>query len=131
VGKGITENEFQSQVIEAAQYLGYRVAHFRGVRIQRKDGSVYYQTPVQADGKGFPDLILIRGCVILAVELKSEKGRVTSAQEEWLSAFKEAGVATFVFRPSDWEDIVRCLSNDSKTTNKIQGMCDMPSSIPD
>ena len=42
----VLESELQDAIIEVAHVLGYRVAHFRGVRIQRRDGSVYYQTPL-------------------------------------------------------------------------------------
>jgi hypothetical protein len=52
-----SEAQFQQQVIDLARLCGYRVAHFRTVRVQRKGGSVYYTTPVQADGAGWPDLV--------------------------------------------------------------------------
>ena len=106
----ISEQDFMNQVIELAHYLGWRVVHFRSVKVQRKDGSVFYQTPVQADGAGFPDVVMIRGERIIVAELKTEKGKVTAKQEEWLDAFRATGrVEVFLWRPSDYEAIVDCL----------------------
>lgn len=99
----VSEESFQAQVIELARLFGWRVAHFRGVRVQRRDGSVRYQTPVQADGAGFPDLVLIRGPRLIVAELKSASGRVTPEQDAWLQAFADAGAEIAgVWRPADW-----------------------------
>jgi hypothetical protein len=99
----MSEDELQTSVIKHAHFYGYRVAHFRSVRVTRKDGSTFWQTPVQADGEGFPDLILLKdGQRGLAWELKSEDGPVAKAQTNWLTAFKLAGFDARVVRPSDW-----------------------------
>lgn len=102
-----SEAEFQRQVIEYAQMHGWRVAHFRKVRVQRKNGEVYYETPVAADGKGFPDTILVHEqlCQCLVAELKVGNNQPTFEQREWLSAFRAAGVPTYVWRPCDWAEI--------------------------
>ena len=52
---------------------------------------------------------MVRAHTILIVELKSEKGKVKPAQEEWLSALKKASISTYVWRPSDWDEIVEIL----------------------
>ncbi len=106
-----TEADFQNTVIKLAQYLGWRVAHFRGVRVQRRNGTVYYQTPVQADGAGWPDLFLAHPGknLIIVAEIKSEKGRLSPEQKVWLDIFSSAGVPAYVWRPSDWEEIERIL----------------------
>jgi len=103
----LTEKDFRQQVIDLAHYLGY-MAYFSWTSIH---------SPA-----GFPDLILVRDNVIMAVELKTEKGKTTLAQEEWLSALSKAGVRTYIWKPSDWDNIVRCLSNDKTSTNSIPGM---------
>ncbi len=110
----ITEANFQLQVISVAHYTGWLVAHFRGVRIQRANGSVYYQTPVQADGAGFPDLVLVneRKKRTIFAELKSEKGRVTPDEQAWLDALRAAGQAVFVWRPSQFDEICRILEKE-------------------
>lgn len=108
----INEAEFQQQIIDLAQYLGYMVVHFRGVGVQRQDGSVYYQTPVQADGKGFPDLVLAhkeRKRVIFA-EVKSEKGTLTPEQYEWLQVLSACpGVEVYQWKPSEWGEVDKVL----------------------
>jgi len=113
-----TEEKFQQRVIDLAHARGWRVAHFRPVRVQRKDGSVYYCTPVGADGEGFPDLELVRERIVKA-ELKSasekrrkapgrEKG-LKPAQQEWRDAYIRAGVEWYVWSPDDWPEIERVL----------------------
>lgn len=103
-----TEAEFQSAVIAYAQLRGYRVAHFRKVRVQRKNGSVYWETPVAADGKGFLDLELVRDRLV-KVELKVRPNTTTPEQEEWLAWYKRAGVEAHVFYPEDWSRIEEVL----------------------
>ena len=53
---------------------------------------------------GWPDLFCVRGKELLAIELKRENGTVTTAQWDWLEALAEAGVSTYIWRPSDWLD---------------------------
>jgi hypothetical protein len=102
--KGESEAGFQRRVIALAQANGWKVAHFRKART--KTGWV---TPVAADGKGFPDLVLIRGPVVLAAELKADAGRPTPEQTAWLAAFRSAGIAASVWRPRDWNLITAAL----------------------
>ncbi len=99
----LTEAAFQGQVIDLARTLGWRVAHFRPAQTTRG-----WRTPVAADGTGFPDLILVRDRVI-AAELKTQKGRIKDEQQAWLAAFAAAGVATYLWRPSDIDDILETL----------------------
>lgn len=110
----ISERQLQSGVIELAQRLGWRVAHFRTVKIQRADGSTHYATPVQADGAGFLDLCMVRwkdGRLIFA-ELKSQRGVVGSAQEDWIIDLGHTKAEVYVWKPSDYLDgtIERCLN---------------------
>ena len=104
----ISEADFQSQVIQLARTLGWRVAHFRVVRVQRRDGSIRYMTPVQADGTGFPDLVLVRDRVIFA-ELKAERGRTSPEQDAWMAWLSSAGAECYLWRPSDWNEICEVL----------------------
>ena len=69
-----------------------------------------YITPVAADGKGFPDLLMVRGKRGVAAELKSEKGRLTQDQEHWLLALGAAGIEVYEWRPADWDEIERVLA---------------------
>lgn len=98
-----TEAEFQRAVLQLAKLRGWRVAHFRGVRVQRANGSVHHVTPQQGDA-GFPDLILVRKGVILVRELKrwSRRNKFETGQQEWIAELGEHGG---VWTDRDWERI--------------------------
>jgi hypothetical protein len=51
---------------------------------------------------GFPDLMLVhpRTGQVFMVELKSTSGRLTTAQETWLAALRNAGLRVEVWRPT-------------------------------
>lgn len=91
----MTEKELLEQVRTLARMCGWLCYHtYRSVRSE----------------PGFPDLTLVRGRRLLFVELKSEKGRVTEAQQQWLDALGQTGVETYVWRPRDLDEIGRVLS---------------------
>ena len=95
----LSEADLQVSIIELAHVYGWRVACFRKVRVQRKNGSVYWETPVGADGKGWPDLCLVRNGQKLFVELKSATGRVEPDQAVWLEL-----LGGIVWGPKQWFD---------------------------
>lgn len=99
----MSEDELQDAVIRTAHLFKWKVAHFRPVRVQRKDGTIYYATPVQADGAGFPDLVLVRDRVLF-VELKSARGTLGVEQQDWLHALKQGGAEVHIWYPKDWTD---------------------------
>ena len=105
----ISEAGFQQQVIQMAKLRGWKVAHFRGVQVTRRDGSTFHQTPVQADGAGFPDLVMLRGARQVSAELKVPPNKPTDRQMAWLAAFAMAGAETFVWTPDDWPLIEKTL----------------------
>lgn len=98
------EEEFQAEVIKLARVLGWRVAHFRRVRVMRKDGTMFFETPVAADGKGFLDLELVRERLVKA-ELKIKGGRLKPEQKEWITHYQKIGVEVYVWFPRDWQTI--------------------------
>lgn len=81
----ISEPQLQAAIIDCAQRLGWLVAHFRPARVTI-DGEETYRTPVAANGKGWPDLTLVRGGRLIFAELKSADGKVSSEQAVWLAA---------------------------------------------
>lgn len=103
----MSEAEFTSAVIQAAQAFGWIVAHFRPAKTEKG-----WRTAVQGDGKGYPDLTLVhpKWRRVVIAELKAEKGKVAPEQHRWLEAFAEAGIETHVWRPSDWDALERVLS---------------------
>jgi hypothetical protein len=96
-----SEDDFQEHVISVAHSLGWTVAWFRRVRIQRPNGTVYYQLPVGADGAGWPDLVLSRGIDLLFVELKRENGALEPAQKEWRDRLLAAQARWYCWKPRD------------------------------
>jgi hypothetical protein len=106
----ISEREFQRQVLKLARLTGWLAAHFRPART--RDG---WRTPVEGDGAGFVDTVLIhpgRGLVLFR-ELKTDTGRLTPEQERWLAALTAAGADAGVWRPKDWQTIEAILRGKS------------------
>jgi len=94
----VTEAQLQQAVIELARWLGFWVAHFRPAKTERG-----WRTPVEADGKGFPDLVLAKPGRFLIVELKSSVGGITQEQGAWVNVLRAAGVETHIWLPEHWE----------------------------
>jgi hypothetical protein len=94
----MSEQELSDNVIELAHLFGWRIAHFRPA--MTKHG---WRTPVAADGKGFPDLVMVKDRVLF-LELKSHRGSLTDEQIEWQEALTDGGAEQHVVRPQDWVD---------------------------
>jgi hypothetical protein len=90
----ITEKQFQAWVTKLAKFYGYLVYHtwnsFRST-------------------EGFPDCVMVRPGRLLFAELKSDKGKVTPAQQTWLETLKAAGCEAHLWRPADSDEIERIL----------------------
>ena len=93
----ISEKDLQDAVIAYMRQVGWLVAHFRPARTIEG-----WRTPVAADGEGFPDVIALRGNRELVIEFKSATGKPMPKQRAWMAAFEQAGVDTYLWRPSDW-----------------------------
>ena len=94
----VKEKDLQSRLIHVAEMYGWKVAHFADSRRQVAPGRFVGDS----QAKGFPDLVLARGCELLAWELKREVNAPVSAeQEEWLRVLGQAGVEARVVRPSN------------------------------
>ena len=103
----ITHEELCKAIAQAAKLRGWKVAGFRTVRVQRKDGSVYFETPVREEGKGWPDLIMLqkdKPYRKLAVEIKVKKDTLKPEQKEWLELFDKCGFESYEWREKDWID---------------------------
>ena len=88
----VLEGEFMQQVIDLALTLGWLVYHTHDSR----------HSPA-----GFPDLILVRGDRLVALECKRDGQKPTAAQVEWLEALaKVRWVTAGVARPGpDFDEI--------------------------
>ena len=100
----LLEDDMQAGVIALARMLGYRVAHFRPALTAKG-----WRTPVSGDGKGFPDLILVRRGRVIVAELKSAKGECTPEQEAWLDSFRASCAEVYVWRPADYPNVIKAL----------------------
>jgi hypothetical protein len=100
-----SEAHWQQQVEQLAKTYGFRVYHAPDNRPSGKTGRV------QRVEAGFPDLVLVRGPELIFAELKTETGRVSAAQREWLQALEHVpGVDVYLWRPSDFDEIVARLA---------------------
>lgn len=99
----LSEEQFYRQIVDLAHTFGWAVAHFRPAKTAKG-----WRTPVGADGAGFPDLVMVRikegQRIILYVELKSQEGKVTPEQKQWLDLLNGS-----VWKPSDFNLIVEIL----------------------
>jgi VRR-NUC domain len=96
-----SEAAFTATVLELARVLGWRVVHFRPARTARG-----WRTPVQGDGAGFPDVVLVKPPRVIFAELKSDTGTVSPQQRAWLDALGRCpGVEAHVWRPRDLREI--------------------------
>jgi hypothetical protein len=85
-----SEAAFQADVLKYARGLGWLA---------------YHTHTSKRSAPGFPDVVLARAPRLIVAELKVGDNRPTEAQEEWLAAFRAAGVPAFVWRPEDWPAI--------------------------
>ena len=93
----LSEADFQRRVIDLAKLRGWKVAHYRPA----KGPKGAWSTPVTGHA-GAPDLILARDGEVILAELKSETGRLSAEQRQWLDALGDHG---YLWRPSDWDEV--------------------------
>jgi len=92
----VTERDLREQVRDICKLFGWMM---------------YFSWTSIHSPRGFPDLVLCnpeQKRVIFA-ELKSEKGKVTGYQEEWLNVLEACGTEVYVWRPGDIEGIAEIL----------------------
>ena len=86
-----SERAFQQKVVQTARLTGWLTYHTYDSR--RSD-------------PGFPDLVLVRGAELIFWECKTETGRLSPEQQDWLAALTAAGQEARVIRPSDFQGYV-------------------------
>jgi hypothetical protein len=103
--KGITEKQFERQIKELASMLGYAYYHtWNSIRSE----------------KGYPDLTLAKPGRLLFAELKSDTGKLSDKQREWLEVLNAAGAEVYTWRPADWDGIIEILRRKPKEASDEQ-----------
>jgi hypothetical protein len=91
----LAERDWQQRVVDLARLRRWRTYHVFDSRRSEP---------------GWPDLVMLREARCVVAELKSEHGRLTTAQEVWLTAFRQVpAVEVFVWRPADWQTVIGVL----------------------
>jgi hypothetical protein len=93
------EAAFQAQVLDLAGRLGW---------------THYHPYDSRRSNPGFPDLVLVRDRVIFA-ELKTQLGRLSSAQAGWRDRLLAAGAEWHLWRPDDLPAIAWTLGRHHTT----------------
>lgn len=84
---GMTEAELQAQILDLCKHMGLLTYHTYDSRRSQP---------------GFPDLVIVGKHHMLYRELKTERGRVTPEQDQWLEALHAIGADAKVWRPRHW-----------------------------
>jgi VRR-NUC domain len=106
----LTEADWSRRVLDCARLFKWRTAHFRPAQTAKG-----WRTPVQGDGRGWPDLVLLRPPRLILAELKSDTGRVSPEQSDWIAQLAEVpGIEVAIWRPSDWQSVYETLARESR-----------------
>lgn len=107
---GLTHEEWQAQVVDAAHIFGWHHLHVRRSIGRGKR----WVTATNVDG--WPDLLLWRdGGGFLAIELKVGRDKATLEQEQVLAQLARAGAQTMVAYPQDWPAVEAALRRRGST----------------
>lgn len=79
-----------AQVVELATLYRWRHMHILDSR---------------GSDSGWPDLTLARAPELLVAELKTDGGRLSTAQRDWLALLAACGIETHVWRPRDFDEV--------------------------
>lgn len=108
-----SEEAFQTKLLLGARFLGWRDYHTHDSRRSKA---------------GFPDLTLTRGVRLIFAELKADAEQrratladvaarpewlrsrsITNEQAAWLMALAATPAEVYVWRPADWDQIMKVL----------------------
>ena len=92
---GVSERDFQRQVIDAARLLGW---------------TVFWTYRSEHSPKGDLDLRMIRPPRILWMELKAERGKLTKEQEATVELLQACKAEVYVARPHEMSLVLEVLA---------------------
>lgn len=93
----MTERAWQAQVVELARMCGFLL--------------IYHTHDSRRSARGYPDLALCGKNRYLLIECKSETGKLSDTQKEWLRGLVEAGIETYVVRPRHLQQLADVLAS--------------------
>jgi hypothetical protein len=96
-----TEAAFQAQVVRLATLNRFHVYHVHDSR---------------RSAPGYPDLHIWGHRRSFLAELKTERGHLSLDQRRVIAQMRSAGLVVYVWRPSDWLEIVATLTRPKKAT---------------
>ena len=91
----LTEKQWLRQVTDLARLYRWHVYHpWLSIRSER----------------GWPDVAMVRPPRLILAELRTDRGKVTPHQQEWLDLLGACpGVETHLWRPSDFDRIAEVM----------------------
>lgn len=109
------EREFTRWVLKQARTRDWLAGHLSNMTVvRRRDGQTLAVPDRNADG--FPDAVLVHEQHgLVCAELKMPKRKPDAAQLRWLLMLGAAGVRTFVWYPSDVDEIIDVLDGRVST----------------
>jgi hypothetical protein len=91
----VTEREFSQAVSDLAKMRGFLSYHTHDSR---------------RSAPGFPDWVFVKPPRLIFAELKTEKGKLSPAQADWIAVLGDVpGVEVYVWRPSQLDEIAEVL----------------------
>ena len=115
----VSERDFSKSVEDLLKFYGWQFVHFRPARVMRH-GKETYETAYTGN-KGFPDYFCTKPPRILIFELKSETGKLSQEQKDWIDLLKSCQQPNmnlyktcdfpevYVWRPDEIENIAKIL----------------------
>lgn len=98
----LSEATLDATVFDIVHLHGGLVAHFRpAIAGFGRDGQPRWRTAVAADGKGFPDLVIVLPGGVMFREDKRDGQKPTPDQRMWLDRLDAAGADADVWTEAD------------------------------
>lgn len=64
--------------------------------------------------QGWPDLALCRPPRLILAELKSDTGKVTPTQAQWMFLLAQCPVEVYTWRPAEWKEVAQVLAPEGR-----------------
>lgn len=74
----------------------------------------HHEVDSRKSKSGWPDLVIAGPAAVIFAELKTDTGKVSPEQTEWLERLTNAGAFVFVWRPKHWPDVEQMLRRLAK-----------------